>query len=86
MEPLWFVPVLDQSTYVRTYMHACVYVCTSCMMLFLRVCWLSMCFSVVMVVGAGRGPLVKAALNASRNSQIQIRVYAVEKNPGAVIT
>merc|ERR1711871_1880211 len=39
-----------------------------------------------MVVGAGRGPLVKASLRASDRSGINIRVYAVEKNPNAVIT
>jgi len=41
---------------------------------------------VVMVVGAGRGPLVRAALAASKNSGRRIRVFAVEKNPNAVIT
>ena len=41
---------------------------------------------VLMVVGAGRGPLVRAALNASEKSGRKIRVFAVEKNPNAVIT
>ncbi|KAJ8666933.1 hypothetical protein QAD02_008595 [Eretmocerus hayati] len=41
---------------------------------------------VVMVVGAGRGPLVRAALNASINAKQRIKVYAVEKNPNAVLT
>jgi protein arginine N-methyltransferase 5 len=41
---------------------------------------------VVMVVGAGRGPLVEASLKASRSTKRKIRVYAVEKNPGAVNT
>ncbi|XP_012285156.1 protein arginine N-methyltransferase 5 [Orussus abietinus] len=41
---------------------------------------------VVMVVGAGRGPLVRASLNASDNSGTHIKVYAVEKNPNAVLT
>merc|ERR1719397_2376139 len=40
----------------------------------------------VIVVGAGRGPLVRAALNASQNSGRKIRVFAVEKNPNAVVT
>jgi protein arginine N-methyltransferase 5 len=40
----------------------------------------------LMVVGAGRGPLVRAALNASQNSGRKIRVFAVEKNPNAVVT
>merc|ERR1719445_987541 len=40
----------------------------------------------LMVVGAGRGPLVRAALNASQKSGVKIRVFAVEKNPNAVIT
>lgn len=41
---------------------------------------------VVMVVGAGRGPLVQAALNASEASGIEIKVFAVEKNFNAVVT
>jgi len=41
---------------------------------------------VLMVVGAGRGPLVRAALSASEKSGRKIRVFAVEKNPNAVIT
>ena len=41
---------------------------------------------VLIVVGAGRGPLVRAALRASGASQRKIRVFAVEKNPNAVIT
>jgi protein arginine N-methyltransferase 5 len=42
--------------------------------------------SVVMVVGAGRGPLVQASLNAAQEAGRRVRVYAVEKNPNAVIT
>ncbi len=42
--------------------------------------------SVVMVVGAGRGPLVDVALCAAKTSERMVKVYAVEKNPGAVIT
>lgn len=41
---------------------------------------------VVMVVGAGRGPLVQAALNASYVTKRKVKVYAVEKNPFAVNT
>ncbi|KAF5270034.1 hypothetical protein FQR65_LT05833 [Abscondita terminalis] len=41
---------------------------------------------VVMVVGAGRGPLVQAALNASYMLQKKIKLYAVEKNPYAINT
>jgi protein arginine N-methyltransferase 5 len=41
---------------------------------------------VVMVVGAGRGPLVQATLNASDKTGRNVKVYAVEKNPGAVVT
>ncbi|KAG8233089.1 hypothetical protein J437_LFUL013089 [Ladona fulva] len=41
---------------------------------------------IVMVVGAGRGPLVRAALNASQKADRKIKVYAVEKNPNAVVT
>ena len=43
-------------------------------------------FRVVMVVGAGRGPLVQATLNASLQAGTHVKIYAVEKNPGAVIT
>ena len=39
-----------------------------------------------MVVGAGRGPLVRAALNASQKSGVKLKVFAVEKNPNAVVT
>lgn len=39
-----------------------------------------------MVVGAGRGPLVRAALNAAEKAKIKVKVYAVEKNPNAVLT
>lgn len=42
--------------------------------------------TVLMVVGAGRGPIVRASLRASRRSGRQVQVYAVEKNPNAVIT
>ena len=42
--------------------------------------------SVVMVVGAGRGPLVEATLKAANSTGRTVRVYAVEKNPGAVNT
>lgn len=41
---------------------------------------------VVMVVGAGRGPLVRCTLKAASNSNKQVKVYAVEKNPNAIIT
>jgi protein arginine N-methyltransferase 5 len=39
-----------------------------------------------MVVGAGRGPLVRKALEAAAQANRKIRVYAVEKNFGAVNT
>lgn len=41
--------------------------------------------TVLMVVGAGRGPLVRASLRASQRSGRRLRVYAVEKNPHAVV-
>ncbi|XP_067931208.1 protein arginine N-methyltransferase 5-like [Watersipora subatra] len=41
---------------------------------------------IVMVVGAGRGPLVRASLLAAKKADRKIQVYAVEKNPNAVIT
>ena len=39
-----------------------------------------------MVVGAGRGPLVDAVLRASARTGRAVRLYAVEKNPNAVVT
>lgn len=39
-----------------------------------------------MVVGAGRGPLVQATLNAAKRTERNVKVYAIEKNPGAVVT
>lgn len=39
-----------------------------------------------MVVGAGRGPLVRAAINASTNTNRKIKVYVIEKNPNAIVT
>ncbi|KAK3861183.1 hypothetical protein Pcinc_032814 [Petrolisthes cinctipes] len=41
---------------------------------------------VLMVVGAGRGPLVRRALAAAKRAQARLKVYAVEKNPNAVVT
>lgn len=42
--------------------------------------------TVLMVVGAGRGPLVASSLRAATRAQRALRVYAVEKNPNAVVT
>ena len=39
-----------------------------------------------MVLGAGRGPLVTASLQAADKAERQIKVYAVEKNPNAIVT
>jgi len=39
-----------------------------------------------MVLGAGRGPLVAASLRAAQMASCAVKVYAVEKNPNAVIT
>merc|ERR1739844_842894 len=41
---------------------------------------------ILMVLGAGRGPLVRASLGAAELSGRKIKVYAVEKNPNAVNT
>ena len=41
---------------------------------------------VIMVVGAGRGPLVQASLRASVSAGRRVRIFAVEKNPNAVNT
>jgi len=43
-------------------------------------------YRVIMVLGAGRGPLVSAAIRASLQAARKIKVYAVEKNPNAVVT
>ncbi len=40
----------------------------------------------VAVAGAGRGPLVEACLHAIRDLDLSTVVYAVEKNPNAVVT
>jgi len=40
----------------------------------------------LMVVGAGRGPLVRASITASQKAERKIKVFAVEKNPNAVVT
>jgi predicted RNA methylase len=42
--------------------------------------------STLMVLGAGRGPLVTASINAAKTADRKIQVYAVEKNPNAVVT
>lgn len=36
-------------------------------------------------MGAGRGPLVRAALNASEISKRKVQIFAVEKNPNALV-
>lgn len=41
---------------------------------------------ILMVVGAGRGPLVRAAINAAENTKRKIKIFVIEKNPNAVIT
>ncbi|KAL6997291.1 Protein arginine N-methyltransferase 5 [Sarracenia purpurea var. burkii] len=42
--------------------------------------------TVLMVVGAGRGPLVRASLQAAEETGRKLRVFAVEKNPNAIVT
>lgn len=42
--------------------------------------------SIIMVVGGGRGPLVRAALNAASKSKRMVKIYVVEKNPNAIVT
>lgn len=42
--------------------------------------------AVVVVVGPGRGPLIKAALSAAHVVGVPTVIYAIEKNPNAVIT
>lgn len=38
-----------------------------------------------MHVCAGRGPLVRASLAAAKEAGRQLRIYAVEKNPAAIV-
>jgi protein arginine N-methyltransferase 5 len=40
----------------------------------------------VLVVGAGRGPLIRCVLAASARTGVPVRVHALEKNPNAVLT
>eukprot|EP01038_Epipyxis_sp_PR26KG_P010849 gene10849-14564_t len=42
--------------------------------------------AILTVFGAGRGPLVAAALSAASQANVSVRIYAVEKNPNAIIT
>lgn len=39
---------------------------------------------VVMVVGAGRGPLVLQTLVASQRARRPVKIYALDKNPHAI--
>jgi len=41
---------------------------------------------IVMVLGAGRGPFVRASLSAAQRVGIGVKVYAIEKNKHAVLT
>mmetsp|Transcript_9403 Transcript_9403/g.28346 ORF Transcript_9403/g.28346 Transcript_9403/m.28346 type:complete len:651 (-) Transcript_9403:1001-2953(-) len=40
----------------------------------------------IMVLGAGRGPLVRACLKAAEGTKSEVKIYAVEKNPLAIVT
>ncbi|UJR22200.1 hypothetical protein I4U23_025264 [Adineta vaga] len=40
----------------------------------------------IMVVGSGRGPLVNRALEAADRAKFKVHIYAVEKNPMAIIS
>ncbi|CAO3683062.1 unnamed protein product [Umbelopsis vinacea] len=42
--------------------------------------------TVIMVVGAGRGPLVNCSIRAAEKAQRKVKLYAVEKNPNALVT
>ena len=43
-------------------------------------------FTTIMVVGAGRGPIVKASLRASKRASRRTLIYALDKNPNAIVT
>lgn len=42
--------------------------------------------AIIMVVGAGRGPLVRSTINASKNTKRKIHIFVIEKNPNAIVT
>ncbi|RHZ83026.1 hypothetical protein Glove_100g30 [Diversispora epigaea] len=42
--------------------------------------------TVIMVVGAGRGPLVTRSLSAAEKANRRVRIYALEKNPNAFVS
>jgi type II protein arginine methyltransferase len=42
--------------------------------------------AVILIVGAGRGPLIRAAINAGKNTGRKLRILVVEKNPNAIVT
>lgn len=41
---------------------------------------------IIMVLGAGRGPLVRAVLNASKETKCPVKIYVIEKNSSAINT
>lgn len=41
---------------------------------------------VVTLVGAGRGPLILCALAAAQRTKRSVVIYAIEKNPNAIVT
>lgn len=41
---------------------------------------------IVMILGAGRGPLIRAALNAADNTRRKLQIIVVEKNQNAIVT
>lgn len=43
-------------------------------------------YVVIAVIGAGRGPLVKASLKAADLAAVNVKVYAIEKNENAIPT
>jgi protein arginine N-methyltransferase 5 len=42
--------------------------------------------TVVAVVGAGRGPIVSRVLKAAEKAKRPVKLFAVEKNPNAILT
>lgn len=41
---------------------------------------------ILMVLGAGRGPLIRASLNASKNTGRKLKILVIEKNANAIVT
>ncbi|KAJ1675286.1 hypothetical protein EV182_001558, partial [Spiromyces aspiralis] len=73
---------LDSSTYEVFEQDSCKYIQYEEKLQYVHI----VAVSVVMVFGAGRGPLVNRSINASRRAGVDIKLYALEKNPNLFVT